>query len=179
MDEKLGGDEGYKDGCWTPIREGSSLVSRQSGERRGDGINTRQYPGRDCGVCRSDSAPLWCLSAVMGISPEPRDRNACLQSLTSTGQWREELSCEECDGVKPGVNQPSISDGRKHNSLCTLLLSSAWNEFNLMPVNITTPLNNFIATQLQFLVVVTLKLVSMQTLLYFVTPGSLTVLIAT
>lgn len=48
-----------------------------------------------------------------------------------------------------------------------------------MPVNITTPLNNFIATQLQFLVVVTLKLVSMQTLLYFVTPASLTVLIAT
>ena len=46
-----------------------------------------------------------------------------------------------------------------------------------MPVNITTPLNNFIATQLQFLVVVNLKLVPMQTLVYFVT--SLTVLIAT
>ena len=76
-------------------------------------------------------------------------------------------------------NLRCLSNVRKHNSLCTLLLSSAWNEFNLMPVNITTPLNNFIATQLQFLVVVNLKLVPMQTLLYFVTPASLTVLIAT
>ena len=30
------GDEGYKDGCWTPIREGLSLVSRQTRGGRGD-----------------------------------------------------------------------------------------------------------------------------------------------
>ena len=40
------GDEGYKDGCWPPIREGLSLVSRQRGQRRSQ-INTRQYPGRE------------------------------------------------------------------------------------------------------------------------------------
>lgn len=36
------GDEGYKDGCWTPIREGLSLVSRQTrgGTGGGDQINT-------------------------------------------------------------------------------------------------------------------------------------------
>ena len=88
-------------------------------------------------------------------------------------QWREELSCEECDGVKPGVNQPSISDVsvmsshclvRKHNSLC-VQCSSAWTEFNLMPVNITTPLSNFIAKCWSSWLLKLLKLVSMQTLL--------------
>ena len=45
MDEKLRGDEGYKDGCWTPIREGLSLVRLQSGVREEGEINTRQYQG--------------------------------------------------------------------------------------------------------------------------------------
>ena len=47
MDEKLRGDEGYKDGCWTPIREGLSLVRRQSevreeGKERSILVNTYQ-----------------------------------------------------------------------------------------------------------------------------------------
>ena len=53
MDEKLGGDEGYKDGCWTPIREGSSLVSRQSGEREEGGWDQYSSISRES---------LWCLS---------------------------------------------------------------------------------------------------------------------
>ena len=42
------GDEGYKDGCWTPIREGLSLVSRQTPGGRADQINTAvNIQGRD------------------------------------------------------------------------------------------------------------------------------------
>ena len=42
------GDEGYKDGCWTPIREGLSLVSRQIPGGTGDQINTAvNIQGRD------------------------------------------------------------------------------------------------------------------------------------
>ena len=80
------GDEGYKDGCWTPIREGLSLVSRQTRGGRGDLrsiLVNIQGERRDSG-CRSDSTPLWCPSAVMGISREPRDRNAMTVSSQCT-----------------------------------------------------------------------------------------------
>ena len=74
MDEKLRGDEGYKDGCWTPIREGLSLVRCQSGERASGGsiIINIQRPGETL-----SHTPLWGLmSVVMGISSEPPDRNS-------------------------------------------------------------------------------------------------------
>ena len=74
MEEERRGDEGYKDGCWTPIREGLSLVRCQSGERASGGsiIINIQRPGETL-----SHTPLWGLmSVVMGISSEPPDRNS-------------------------------------------------------------------------------------------------------
>ena len=110
MDEKPRGGEGYKDGCWTPIREGLSLVSRQSGERGGETRSILVNIQRETLVSQWQHTfvmPVCCHGNISRASGQ--ECHACAQSLTIS-QWREELSSEECDGVKLGVNQPSISD---------------------------------------------------------------------
>ena len=85
MDEKLRGDEGYKDGCWTPIREGLSLVTSQKWERGGwREINTRQYLETGERLLWQSPCtfvmPVCCHGNISRASS--KECQACVQALT-------------------------------------------------------------------------------------------------
>ena len=78
MDEKLRGDEGYKDGCWTPIREGLSLVRRQSEVRE---------EGRERSILVNIRERLRCLSQSLPTLVMP----VCCHGNTSRASGHEFL----------------------------------------------------------------------------------------